>query len=79
MSIPAGTPPPKLARLRCCTPDRGLLDHRGNSSGTNDACAAVAVVERGHASNHGLDVMATVRPGARSVFRRATPVWEVSR
>ena len=52
----------KLAQLKVLHPEiEGFSITAGNSSGTNDACAAVAVVERGHASNHGLDVMATVK------------------
>ena len=33
----------------------------GNSSGTNDAAAAVALVERDYAEANGLKVMATVK------------------
>ena len=52
----------KLAQLKVLHPEiEGFSITAGNSSGTNDACAAVAVVERGYASYHGLDVMATVK------------------
>ena len=64
----------KLAQLKVLHPEiEGFSITAGNSSGTNDACAAVAVVERGHASNHGLDVMATVKAwGAVGVPPRDT-------
>ena len=45
----------------------------GNSSGTNDACAAVALTERGYAEAENLDVLATVKAwGAAGVAPRDT-------
>jgi acetyl-CoA C-acetyltransferase len=52
----------KLAGLKVLHPEiEGFSITAGNSSGTNDACAAVALTERDYASANGLDVMATVK------------------
>ena len=70
----------KLAQLKGAAPRiEGFSITAGNSSGTNDACAAVAVVEQGHASEPRPRCHGDGQAWARSVFRRATPVWEVSR
>ena len=54
----------KLAGLKVLHPDiEGFSITAGNSGGTNDACAAVALTERDYAAANGLDVMATVRAG----------------
>ena len=52
----------------------------GNSSGTNDAAAAVALVDRDYADAEKLNVMATVQGvGAPRAWRRATTAWAPSR
>jgi acetyl-CoA C-acetyltransferase len=55
----------KLAGLKVLHPEiEGFSITAGNASGTNDACAAVAVVDRDYAVAEGLSVMATVRAWA---------------
>jgi acetyl-CoA acetyltransferase family protein len=55
----------KLAELKVLHPEiEGFSITAGNSSGTNDAAAAVALTERGFADGEGLSVMATVRAWA---------------
>ncbi|BBZ27669.1 acetyl-CoA acetyltransferase [Mycolicibacterium madagascariense] len=55
----------KLAGLKVLHPEiEGFSITAGNASGTNDACAAVAVVDRDYATGAGLSVMATVRAWA---------------
>lgn len=55
----------KLAGLKVLHPEiEGFSITAGNSSGTNDACAAVALTERGYADGAGLDVLATVKAWA---------------
>ena len=55
----------KLAGLKVLHPEiEGFSITAGNASGTNDACAAVAVVDRDYAAGAGLPVMATVRAWA---------------
>ena len=55
----------KLAGLKVLHPEiEGFSITAGNSSGTNDACAAVALTERDYAAANGLDVMATVKAWA---------------
>ncbi len=52
----------KLAGLKVLHPEiEGFSITAGNSSGTNDACAAVGLVERGYADAEKLDVLATVK------------------
>lgn len=52
----------KLAGLKVLHPEiEGFSITAGNSSGTNDAAAGVALVERGYAEANNLSVMATVR------------------
>jgi acetyl-CoA C-acetyltransferase len=52
----------KLAGLKVLHPEiEGFSITAGNSSGTNDACAAVALTEAGYAADKGLNVMAKVR------------------
>ncbi|MGB8407467.1 MAG: thiolase family protein [Mycobacterium sp.] len=52
----------KLADLKVLHPEiEGFSITAGNASGTNDACAAVALVEGGYAADKGLNVMAKVR------------------
>ncbi|MGE0215632.1 thiolase family protein [Mycolicibacterium sp.] len=64
----------KLAALKVLHPEiEGFSITAGNSSGTNDAAAGVAVVEAGYAAANNLDVMATVRAwGAVGVAPRDT-------
>jgi acetyl-CoA C-acetyltransferase len=64
----------KLAGLKVLHPEiEGFSITAGNSSGTNDACAAVAVVDDGYAADKGLKVMAKVRSwGAVGVDPRDT-------
>jgi acetyl-CoA C-acetyltransferase len=55
----------KLAGLKVLHPEiEGFSITAGNASGTNDACAAVAVADREYATGAGLSVMATVRAWA---------------
>ncbi|HET7742000.1 MAG TPA: thiolase family protein [Mycobacterium sp.] len=55
----------KLAGLKVLHPEiEGFSITAGNASGTNDACAAVAVAERDLAVAENLDVMATVKAWA---------------
>jgi acetyl-CoA acyltransferase len=55
----------KLADLKVLHPEiEGFSITAGNSSGTNDACAAVAVVGADYAAAHDLGVMATVKAWA---------------
>jgi acetyl-CoA C-acetyltransferase len=55
----------KLAQLKVLHPEiEGFSITAGNSSGTNDACAAVALVDRAYALDQDLDVMATVKAWA---------------
>lgn len=63
-----------LAGLKVLHPEiEGFSITAGNSSGTNDACAAVAVVDDGYAADKGLKVMAKVRSwGAVGVDPRDT-------
>jgi acetyl-CoA C-acetyltransferase len=52
----------KLAQLKVLHPEiEGFSITAGNASGTNDACAAVALVDRAYADAQKLDVMATVK------------------
>ncbi|MDG5483701.1 thiolase family protein [Mycolicibacterium gadium] len=62
----------KLAGLKVLHPEiEGFSITAGNSSGTNDAAAGVALVERGYAEANNLSVMATVRAwGAAGVPAR---------
>lgn len=62
----------KLAGLKVLHPEiEGFSITAGNSSGTNDAAAAVALVDSAYAAAEGLDVMATVRAwGAAGVPAR---------
>jgi acetyl-CoA acetyltransferase family protein len=64
----------KLAQLKVLHPEiEGFSITAGNSSGTNDACAAVALVDRAYAEAQKLDVMATVKAwGAVGVAPRDT-------
>ncbi|QEN16087.1 thiolase family protein [Mycolicibacterium sp. ELW1] len=64
----------KLAGLKVLHPEiEGFSITAGNSSGTNDACAAVGLVERGYADAEKLDVLATVKAwGAVGVAPRDT-------
>lgn len=64
----------KLAALKPLHPEiDGFSITAGNSSGTNDACAAVAVVDRAYALDKDLDIMATVKAwGAVGVPPRDT-------
>ncbi len=64
----------KLAGLKVLHPEiEGFSITAGNSSGTNDACAAVALTERGYAEAENLDVLATVKAwGAAGVAPRDT-------
>jgi acetyl-CoA acetyltransferase family protein len=64
----------KLAGLKVLHPEiEGFSITAGNASGTNDACAAVALTEAGYASDKGLGVLATVRSwGAVGVDPRDT-------
>ncbi|WP_029113568.1 thiolase family protein [Mycobacterium sp. URHB0044] len=55
----------KLAGLKVLHPEiEGFSITAGNASGTNDAAAAVALVEQGYAQANGLAVMATVKAWA---------------
>jgi acetyl-CoA C-acetyltransferase len=55
----------KLAALKVLHPEiEGFSITAGNSSGTNDAAAAVALVDRDYAGAENLSVMATVRAWA---------------
>ncbi|HVQ51569.1 MAG TPA: thiolase family protein, partial [Mycobacterium sp.] len=55
----------KLAGLKVLHPEiEGFSITAGNSSGTNDAAAGVALVERDYAATNGLSVMATVKAWA---------------
>ena len=69
----------KLAGLKVLHPEiEGFSITAGNASGTNDAAAGVAVVERDYAAAHGLNVMATVRAwGAAGVPPRDTGLGAV--
>ncbi|WP_099041089.1 thiolase family protein [Mycobacterium neglectum] len=62
----------KLAGLKVLHPEiEGFSITAGNSSGTNDAAAGVALVERGYADANNLSVMATVKAwGAAGVPAR---------
>ena len=64
----------KLAGLKVLHPEiEGFSITAGNASGTNDAAAGVALVERDYAVANGLNVMATVRAwGAIGVAPRDT-------
>jgi len=64
----------KLAGLKVLHPEiEGFSITAGNASGTNDACAAVALTEAGYAADKGLKVMAKVRSwGAVGVDPRDT-------
>jgi acetyl-CoA acetyltransferase family protein len=69
----------KLAGLKVLHPEiEGFSITAGNSSGTNDACAAVAVTDRDYAVANGLNVMATVRAwGSAGVPPRDTGLGAV--
>jgi acetyl-CoA C-acetyltransferase len=69
----------KLAELKVLHPQiEGFSITAGNSSGTNDGAAAVALVEHGFAEAEGLSVMATVRAwGAAGVPPRETGLGAV--
>ncbi|BBY29097.1 thiolase family protein [Mycolicibacterium sediminis] len=55
----------KLAGLKVLHPEiEGFSITAGNASGTNDACAAVALTERDYAEGANLDVLATVKAWA---------------
>jgi acetyl-CoA C-acetyltransferase len=55
----------KLAALKVLHPEiEGFSITAGNASGTNDACAAVALVDRAYALDKDLDAMATVKAWA---------------
>ena len=64
----------KLAGLKVLHPEiEGFSITAGNSSGTNDAAAAVALVERDYADAEKLTMMAHCEGlGAQRVSRRAT-------
>ena len=64
----------KLAALKPLHPEiEGFSITAGNASGTNDACAAVALVDRAYALDKDLDAMATVKAwGAVGVRPRDT-------
>lgn len=64
----------KLAALKVLHPEiEGFSITAGNSSGTNDAAAAVALVDSDYARDHGLTVMGTVKAwGAVGVPPRDT-------
>jgi acetyl-CoA acetyltransferase family protein len=64
----------KLAGLKVIHPEiEGFSITAGNASGTNDACAAVALTEAGYAADKGLKVLAKVRSwGAVGVDPRDT-------
>jgi acetyl-CoA acetyltransferase family protein len=67
-----GTSLEKLASLKVLHPEiEGFSITAGNSSGTNDAAAGVALVERGYAEANNLSVMGTVKAwGAAGVPAR---------
>lgn len=69
----------KLAGLKVLHPEiEGFSITAGNSSGTNDACAAVGLTDRDYAVANGLDVMATVKAwGAAGVPPRDTGLGAV--
>lgn len=69
----------KLAGLKVLHPEiEGFSITAGNASGTNDACAAVALTELGYATANGLDVLATVKAwGAAGVAPRDTGLGAV--
>src|ERR1700712_5742423 len=69
----------KLAGLKVLHPEiEGFSITAGNSSGTNDACAAVGLTARDYAVANGLDVMASVRAwGAAGVAPRDTGLGAV--
>ena len=69
----------KLAGLKVLHPEiEGFSITAGNASGTNDACAAVAVTDNDYAVANGLDVMATVKAwGAAGVAPRDTGLGAV--
>jgi acetyl-CoA C-acetyltransferase len=69
----------KLAGLKVLHPEiEGFSITAGNSSGTNDACAAVGLTARDYAVANGLDVMATVKAwGAAGVAPRDTGLGAV--
>ena len=55
----------KLAQLKVLHPEiEGFSITAGNASGTNDACAAVALVDRAYAGAENLDILATVKAWA---------------
>ncbi|WIM86191.1 thiolase family protein [Candidatus Mycobacterium wuenschmannii] len=59
------TSPEKLASLKVLHPEiEGFSITAGNSSGTNDAAAALTLADDGYASAHGLKVLGTVRAWA---------------
>ncbi len=74
-----GTTAETLAGLKVLHPEiAGFSITAGNSSGTNDACAAVAVVDQDYAAAEGLSVMATVKAwGAVGVPPRETGLGAV--
>ena len=65
-SIRVATPPSRSwPGSRCCIPEiEGFSITAGNSSGTNDAAAAVALVDRDYADAEKLTMMATVKAWA---------------
>jgi acetyl-CoA acetyltransferase family protein len=69
----------KLAGLKVLHPEiEGFSITAGNSSGTNDACAAVGLTARDYALANGLNVMATVKAwGAAGVAPRDTGLGAV--
>ena len=72
----------KLAGLKVLHPEiEGFSITAGNSSGTNDAAAAVALTDGDYAAANGLDVMATVRAWPGTVSRRPAgniALWEIN-
>ncbi len=65
----------KLAGLKVLHPEiKGFSITAGNSSGTNDAAAAVALVERDYADAEKLTVLATVKAWAAS----DVTLWEIN-
>jgi acetyl-CoA C-acetyltransferase len=59
------SPAENLAALHTLHPEiEGFSITAGNASGTNDACAAVALVDRAYAQAQNLDAMATVKAWA---------------
>jgi acetyl-CoA acetyltransferase family protein len=69
----------KLAALKVLHPEiEGFSITAGNSSGTNDACAAVGLTARDYAVANGLNVMATVKAwGSAGVPPRDTGLGAV--